>query len=53
MFEDSEKNFRGLIRAYLVKKSMAHKKHLTFLFLKDSDPISAKSAAQTLYLNLA
>ena len=32
---------------------MTHNKYLTFLFFEDNDPISAKSAAQILSLNLA
>ena len=32
---------------------MIHNKYLTFLFFEDNDPISAKSAAQKLLLNLA
>ena len=32
---------------------MTHSKHLTPGFLGDNDPISAKSVAQTLSLNLA
>ena len=36
-----------------MKTSMTHNKYLTFLFLKDNDPISAKSVAQILSLNLA
>ena len=32
---------------------MAHKKYFTFLFFEDNDPISAKSTAQVLPLNLA
>ena len=32
---------------------MTHNKYLTFLFFEDNDPISAKSAAQILFLNLA
>ena len=32
---------------------MTHNKYLTFLFLEHNDPISAKSAAQILSLNLA
>ena len=32
---------------------MVCNKYLTFLFLEDNDPISAKSAAQLLSLNLA
>ena len=31
-----------------MKTYMAHNKYLTFLFLKDNDPILAKSAAQVL-----
>ena len=46
-------SFRGLTHAYLVKTSMTHNKHLTFLLLEDSDPISAKCTAQILPLNLA
>ena len=29
-----------------MKTSMTHTKYLTFLFLEDNDPVSAKSAAQ-------
>ena len=32
---------------------MTHNKYLTFLFLEDNDPISAKSAAQIFSFNLA
>ena len=32
---------------------MTHNKYLTFRFLEDNDPISPKSAAQVLSLNLA
>ena len=32
---------------------MTHNKYLTFLFLEDNDPISARTAAQMLSLNLA
>ena len=32
---------------------MTHNKYLAFLFLKNNDPISAKSADQILSLNLA
>ena len=38
--------YKGLTHAYLVKTC------LTFLLLEDNDPISAKSTAQTLPLNL-
>ena len=46
-------SFKDLTYAYLVKTSMTYNKCLTFLFLQDNDPISAKSAAQMLSLNLA
>ena len=36
-----------------MKTSMTKNKYLTFLFLEDSDSISAKSAVQILSLNLA
>ena len=36
-----------------MKTSIAHKKYLTPQFLEDNGPISDKSAAQTLSLNLA
>ena len=36
-----------------MKTCMTHNKYLTFLFFEDSDPISAKSDAQILPLNLA
>ena len=32
---------------------MTNNKYLAFLFLEDNDPISAKSAAQILFLTLA
>ena len=32
---------------------MTHNKYLTFSFFEDNDSISAKSAPQILYLNLA
>ena len=35
------------------KISITHNKYLAFRFLEDNDPISAKSAAQILSLNLA
>ena len=44
--------FKGLTHPYLVKTSMTHNKYLTFLFLEDNDPISAKSTAKVLSLNL-
>ena len=44
--------FKGLTYAYIVKISMGHNEYLTFLFFEDNDPISAKSAAQILSLNL-
>ena len=45
--------FKGLTHAYLVKTSLVHNKYSTFSFFEDNDPISAKSAAQILSLNLA
>ena len=36
---------KGLTHVYLVKTSMTHNKYLTFSFLEDNDPISAKSTA--------
>ena len=45
--------FKDLTRAYLVKTSITHNKHLTFLFFEDNDFISGKSAAQILSLNLS
>ena len=41
-------SFKGSTDAYLVKTSITHNKYLTFLFLEDSDSISAKSSAQIL-----
>ena len=41
-------SFKGLIHAYLVKTSMTYE-YLTFLFFEGSDPISAKSASQTIF----
>ena len=35
-----------------MKTTVTHNKYLTPQFLEDNDPISAKSAAQTLSLNL-
>ena len=46
-------SFKGLTHAYLVKKSMTDNTYLAFLFLEDNDLVSATSAAQILYLNLA
>ena len=45
-------SFKGLAHAYLMKRYMTCNKYLTFRLLEDNDPISAKSAAQTLSLNL-
>ena len=44
--------FKDLTHVYLEKTSMTHYKYSTFRFLEDNDPVSAKSAAQMLYLNL-
>ena len=41
-------SFKGLIHAYLVKTSMTYE-YLTVLFFEGSDPISAKSASQTIF----
>ena len=41
-----------LTQAYLVKKFIAHYKHLTLQLKEDSDSISAKSAVQKLSLTL-
>ena len=47
-------SFKVLTHAYLVETSMTHNKcYLTFFFFEDNYPISAKSAAQILPLNLA
>ena len=46
-------SFEGLTHAYLVKTSIAHNEYLRPWFFKDSDPISAESAAQILSFNLA
>ena len=45
-------SFKGLTQAYLVKTYITHHKYMTFLFLENSDPISAKAATQILSLNL-
>ena len=45
--------FQGLTLVYLVKTSITHNKYLTPQLKEDNDPISAKSAAQKLSLNLA
>ena len=45
--------FKGIAHAYLVKTSMTHNKYLRPQLKEDNDPISAKSAAQILSLNLA
>ena len=44
--------FKCLTQVYLVKTSITHNKYLRFLFLKENDPISVKSAAEILSLNL-
>ena len=46
-------SFKVLSHAYLAETSMAHNKNLAFLYLEDNDVISAESAAQILFLNLA
>ena len=45
--------FNGLTQTCFVKTFLTHNKHLTFWFLEDNVPISAKSAEQILSLNLA
>ena len=45
--------FLCLTHPDLEKTSMKHNKYLTFRFLEANDPISAKSVAQILYLNVA
>ena len=45
--------FKDLTHAYLVKTSITHNKYLQAQLKEDNDPISAKSAAQILPLNLA
>ena len=46
-------SFKGLTRAYLVKRSMPHNKYLTLLLFVDNGFISVKSVAQILSLNHA
>ena len=46
-------SYNGLTHAYIVKTSMTHNKYLIFLFLEGNHPISVKSPAQILSLNLA
>ena len=46
-------SFKGLSHPYLVKTSITYSKYLTFRFLRDNDPISAKCSVQILSLNLA
>ena len=45
--------FQRINPSIFCKTSITHNKYLTFSFLKDNDPIAAKSAAQILPLNLA
>ena len=46
-------SFKGLTQAYTVETFITHNKYLTHQFLEENDPISAKSAAEILSLNLA
>ena len=46
-------SFTGLTQAYLVKTSIINNKYLTTQLKEDNEPISAKYAAQTLFLKLA
>ena len=46
-------SFNGLTQTCFVKTFLTHNKHLTFQFLEDNVPISAKSSEQILSLNLA
>ena len=43
---------KSVTHAYLVKKYITNNKYLTPRFLKNKDPISAKSTAQISSLNL-
>ena len=45
-------SFKSLSHAYLGKTSMTHNKYLILLFFEENNPISGKSAAQILSLNL-
>ena len=45
-------SFKGIIQGHSVKTCITHSKYLTPRLKEDNDPISAKSAAQIVSLNL-